>query len=78
MKVTMVPIIVGALGIVPQSLKKMQELQLRRMETIKTEALLGSVIILRNVLETWGDLLSHSFVKRHTSLNLYEKLQYHF
>ena len=51
MKVTIVPIVIGALGL--------EDLEVGgRVETIQTTALLRTARILRRVLETWGDLLS--------------------
>ena len=60
MKVTVIPIVVGALGTVTEGLLKgLEDLEIReRVETIQTTALLGPARILRRVLETWGDLLS--------------------
>ena len=60
MKVTIVPIVIGALGIVTEELLKgLEDLEIGgRVETIQTTALLMTAKILRRVLETWGDLLS--------------------
>ena len=60
MKVTIIPIVIGSLGIVTKGLVQGQEdLEIsRRVETIQSTALLRSARILRRVLETWGDLLS--------------------
>ena len=60
MKVTIVPIVIGALGTVTKGLLKvLEDLEIGgRVETIQTTALLGTTRILRWVLETWGDLLS--------------------
>ena len=60
MKVTIVPIVIGALGTVTKGLLKgLEDLEVSgRVETIQTTALLRTVRILRRVLETWGDLLS--------------------
>ena len=60
MKVTVIPIIIGALGKVMKGLVKgLQDLEIRRrVETIQTTASLRSARILRRVLETWRDLLS--------------------
>ena len=60
MKVTIVPIVIGALGTMPKGLLKSQEdLEVGgRVETIQTTALLRTARILRRVLETLGDLLS--------------------
>ena len=60
MKVTIVPIVIGALGTITNGLLKgLEDLEIGgRVETIQTTALLRTVRILRLVLETWGDLLS--------------------
>ena len=60
MKVTIVPIVIGALGTVTKGLLKgLEDLEIGgRVETIQTTVLLRTVRILRRVLETWGDLLS--------------------
>ena len=60
MKVTIVPIVIGALGIVTKGLlKSLEDLEIGgRVETIQTTALLRTARILKRVLETWGDLLS--------------------
>ena len=56
MKVTIVPIMIGALGTITKGLLKgLEDLEIgRRVETIQKTAWL----ILRRVMETWGDLLS--------------------
>ena len=60
MKVTIVQIVIGALGtIIKGLLKGMEGLEVGgRVETIQTTALLRTARILRRILETWGDLLS--------------------
>ena len=60
MKVTIVPIVIGALGIIIKGLLKgPKDLEVGgRVETIQMTALLRTARILRRVLETWGDLLS--------------------
>ena len=60
MKVTFVPIVIGALGTVTKgSLKGLEDLEVGgRVETMQTTALLRTARILRRVLETWGDLMS--------------------
>ena len=60
MKVTIVPIVIGALGTITKGLLKgLEDLEIGgRTETIQTTALLRTTRILRRVLETWGDLLS--------------------
>ena len=60
MKVTIVPFVIGALGTITKGLlKDLEDLELGgRTETIRTTALLRTARILRQVLETWGYLLS--------------------
>ena len=60
MKVTIVRIVIGALGTVTKGLlKDLEDLEVGgQVETIQTTALLRTTRILRRVLETWGDLLS--------------------
>ena len=60
MKVTIVPIVIGALGTITKGLLKgLEDLEVGgRVETIQTTALLRTARILRRVLETWGGLLS--------------------
>ena len=60
MKVTIVPIVIGALGTITKGLLKgLEDLEIGgRVETIQTTALLRTARILRRVLETWGDLFS--------------------
>ena len=60
MKVTIIPIVIGAFGTVTKGLLKgLEDLEVgRRVETIQTTALLRTVRILRRVQETWRDLLS--------------------
>ena len=60
MKVTIVPIVIGALGTITKALLKgLEDLEIGgRVETIQTTALLRRARILRWVLETCGDLLS--------------------
>ena len=59
-KVTIIPIVIGAFGTVTIGLLKgMKDLEIRgRVETIQTTKLLRTVRILRRVLVTWGHLLS--------------------
>ena len=61
MKVTIIPIVIGAFGTVTKGLLKgLEDLKVGgRVETIQTTVLLRTARILRRVLETWGDLLSH-------------------
>ena len=60
MKVTIVPIVIGAFGTVTKGLLKgLEDLEVGgRVETIQTTALLKTTRILRRAPETWGDLLS--------------------
>ena len=61
MKMSIVPIVIGAFGTVTEGLlKDLEDLDVGgRVETIQTTVLLKTARILRRVLETWGDLLSH-------------------
>ena len=56
MKVTIVPIVIGALGTITKGLLKgLEDLEVGgRIETIQMTALLRSA----RILKTWGDLLS--------------------
>ena len=60
MQVTIIPIVIGAFGIVTKGLLKgLKDLEVgRRVETIQTTILLRTARILRRIPETWGDLLS--------------------
>ena len=60
MKVTIVPIVIGALGTIAKGLLKgLENLEVGgRVEIIQMTALLRTARILRGVLETWGDLPS--------------------
>ena len=60
MKVTIVPVVIGAFGtITKELLKGLEDLEVDgRVETIQMTALLRTARILKRVLETWGDLLS--------------------
>ena len=60
MKVSIVPIVIGAFGTVTEwLLKALEDLEVGGgVETIQTTALLKTAKILRRVLETWGHLLS--------------------
>ena len=60
MKVTIIPIVIDAFGTVTKVLLQgLEDLEVgRRVETIQMTTLLRTAIILRRVLETWGDLLS--------------------
>ena len=59
MKVTIIPIVIGAFWTVTKGLLKGQEdLEVGgQVETIQMTALLRTIRILRRILETWGDLL---------------------
>ena len=61
MKVTILPIVIGAFGTVNKGLLKgLEDLEVGgRVETIQTTTLLRTAWILRKVLVTWGDLRSH-------------------
>ena len=55
-KVTMIPIVTGALG--TGLVLGLEDLEIRgRLETIQTTALLRLARIARRVQETWGDML---------------------
>ena len=60
MKVTIVPIVIGAFGTITKGLLKgLEDLKVGgRVETIQMTALLRTARILRRVLETWANLLS--------------------
>ena len=60
MKMTIIPIVIGAFGTVTKGLLNgLEDLEVgSRVETIQTTALWKTARILRRVLETWGDLLS--------------------
>ena len=60
MKVTIEPIVIGALGTITKGLLKgLEDLEVGgRVETIQTTAPLRMARILWRVLETWGNLLS--------------------
>ena len=76
MKVTIVPIVISALGTITKGLlKDLEDLEVGgRVETIQTTALLRTARILRRVLETWGDLLSHKLQWKTISWHWCEKL----
>ena len=76
MKVTIIPIVIGAFGTVTKGLLKGQEDWEvgDRVETIQTTALLKTARILGRVLETWGDLLSLKIQWKTISLRWCEKL----
>ena len=60
MNVTIIPIVIGALGTVTKGLVQgLNDLEIMgRVEIVQTTALLRSARIRRSVQETWGDLLS--------------------
>ena len=60
MKVTVIPIVIGALGTVTWGfVQGLEDLEMREwVETIQTSALFRSDRILRRIPENWGDLLS--------------------
>ena len=70
MKVTIIPIVIGAFGTLTKGLLKgLEDLEVGgRVETIQTTALLKTARILRRVLETWGDLLSLNLQRKTISL----------
>ena len=76
MKVTIVPIVIGALGTITKGLLKgLEDLDFGgRVETIQTTALLRTTRILRRVLGTWGDLLSLKLQWKTISLHWSENL----
>ena len=76
MKVTIIPIVIGAFGTVTKGLlKSLEDLEVgSRVKTIQTTALLKTARILRRVLETWGDLLSLNLQWKTISLHWCEKL----
>ena len=64
MQVTIVPIVIGVFGTITKGLLKgLENLEGGgRVETIQMTALLITARFLRQVLETWGDLLSHKLL----------------
>ena len=58
-RVTLIPIVIGAFRSIPKGLiREVEKLEIRgRTETIQTTELLRSTRILRRVLEIWGDFL---------------------
>ena len=76
MKVTIIPIVIGAFGSVTKGLLKgLEDLEIGgRVETIQTTALLKTARILRWFLETWGDLLLLNLLLKTISLRWCEKL----
>ena len=76
MKVTIIPIVIGAFGTVTKGLLKGLEdfEECDREETIQKTALLKTARILRRVLETWGDFLSLNLQWKTISFRWCEKL----
>ena len=76
MKVTIIRIVIGALGTVTKVLVQgLEDLEITgRVETIQTTALLRSARIMRRVLETRGDLLSLKPQWETINLRWFEKL----
>ena len=76
MKVTIVPIVIGAFGTITKGLLKgLEDLEVGgRVETIQMTALLRTSRILRRVLEIWGDLQSLKLQWKATSRYWCEKL----
>ena len=70
MKMTVIPIVVGALGTLPKNQEKRLEEQIYVIiEIIQAETLKTSARIRRKVLETWGDLLSLRLQYKTTNYN---------
>ena len=76
MKVTIIPIVIGAFGTVTKGLLKgLEDLEVGgRVETIQTTALVKTARILKRVLVTWGHLLSLNLQWKTISLRWCEKL----
>ena len=76
MKVKIIPIVIGAFGMVNKGLLKGSEALEGggRVETIQTTAELKTARILRRVPETWGDLLSLNLQWKTISWRWCEKL----
>ena len=75
-KVTMIPIKVGGIGTIPKGLmKRLEKLEIRRKsETLEITVLLRSARIPGGIVETWGDLLSFSYLWKTTSTSWCENL----
>ena len=69
MKVTIIPIVIGVLGIVTKELVQgLKDLEITGwVKTVQTTALLRSARILRKVLETREDLLSLKLQEKNIS-----------
>ena len=76
MRVTIIPIVIGAFRTVTKGLLEgLEDLKVGgRVETIQTTALLRTARILRSVLETWGDLLSFRLQGKNPSVNVGVKI----
>ena len=76
-KETGISIVIGTFSTVNKDLlQRQKDLEKRKLgETIKTRALLRSARILRRVLETWGDLLSHRLQRKNICWRCCEKLE---
>ena len=74
MKVTIMPIVIGAFSTVTKGLLKgLDDLEVgNQVETIQTTALLKTARILWRILETWGDLLSFNLQWNTISLRWWE------
>ena len=74
-KVTFIPIIIGALGTGTKGLLKgLEDMEIRVwMETIQTATLLRSARLRRRIRETWGDLLSLKLQRKTISIYWCEK-----
>ena len=76
MKVTIVPIVIGAFGAITKGLLKgLEDLEVDgQVETIQMTALLRTTRLLRRVLETWGGFLSLKLQWKNISLHWCEDL----
>ena len=81
MKVTIVPIVIGAFGTITKGLLKgLEDLEVGgRVETIQMTASLRTARVLRRVLETWGDLrrlaVTQTPVKNHQLTLMWKTLK---
>ena len=71
MKVTIIPVVIGALGTIIKGLvQRLEEMEIiGRVETIQTTEWLRSVRIPKRILETWEELLSLKFQWKKPSAN---------
>ena len=76
MKVTIVPIVIGAFGTITKGLLKgLEDMQVcGREEIIQMTALPKTARILRRVLETWGDCCHSDSSEKIISVSWWEKL----